>query len=264
MNFPFSRSLATIIILPFLAITGIAIVDLLISGNVRFDQNIALLVIFLFPASWLGYGLLDKHSQFASLDKVPFKQRLIRLPFSSFNCLFIFSIASIFIFLGVATIFGDMNLRKGLPMLIISYIVFIGTAILYEHPRIWFSDSFNLIDLLDKVQAIPQEDQRMYLDGIFSYEETGFTIDIENVKTKILWEEITLIRTYKVDLQSVDCIVIEVLFKDTHFSINDQTAGHMKFMENAAKKLLNFKEDWFITVAFPAFEKNLTTVYEKK
>jgi hypothetical protein len=38
----------------------------------------------------------------------------------------------------------------------------------------------------------------------------------------------------------------------------------MKFMDTALEKLANFKKDWFPVVAFPAFETNLTTIYEKQ
>jgi hypothetical protein len=51
---------------------------------------------------------------------------------------------------------------------------------------------------------------------------------------------------------------------ETFISINDQTTGHMKFMETASDKLTNFKKDWFILVAFPAFETNLITIYERQ
>jgi hypothetical protein len=58
-------------------------------------------------------------------------------------------------------------------------------------------------------------------------------------------------------------LLIEIHLAETFLTINDQTAGHMKFMKAAAEKLPNFKEDWFPVVAFPAFETNLTTIYEK-
>jgi hypothetical protein len=35
-------------------------------------------------------------------------------------------------------------------------------------------------------------------------------------------------------------------------------------MEIAAERLSNFKTDWFEVVAFPAFETNLTTIYERQ
>lgn len=34
-------------------------------------------------------------------------------------------------------------------------------------------------------------------------------------------------------------------------------------MDEAEKRLPNFKNDWFPVVAFPAFETNLTIIYEK-
>ncbi|HLA58072.1 MAG TPA: hypothetical protein VK622_04910 [Puia sp.] len=100
-------------------------------------------------------------------------------------------------------------------------------------------------------------------DGVFSYSENGFTIQLNNGARYVAWDEIEMIRAYKIDQLTLDCIVIEVSTKENIYSINDDTSGYIKFMDLALKKLPEFKKDWFEKVAFPAFATNPTIIYER-
>jgi hypothetical protein len=138
------------------------------------------------------------------------------------------------------------------------------TAIAIDHPKIWLSDTFDLDGMMENIKDHPNERSPAYQDGIFSYDENSFSIQLEKEIKTITWDDISLIIAYKVDQFAYDCIVIEIHWRETFISINDQTPGHMKFMESASNKLANFKHDWFPVVAFPAFETNLTTIYERQ
>ncbi|MDR6784344.1 hypothetical protein ABIE26_002267 [Pedobacter africanus] len=147
-------------------------------------------------------------------------------------------------------------------ILLLSLLVVTLSVICLKRPKFLFPDAFNVDEMIAKYKDTPQENLFAYQDGIFSYQDSSFTTQLNN--KNIHWDEITLIKAYKIDQYVVDCIVIEIHFQETFISINDQTAGHMKFMEMAAQKLDGFQKDWFTAVAFPAFETNLTIIYEKQ
>lgn len=264
LKVPISKQLTDNLILPCIAITGVGLYDLYSTGQKRFDQNIVFIILCGIPTLLFGWFLLDKKVEFKENKKVRKADRLFQLPFSSFSTLIIFIISSFFLVGGLAVIFGDKDTSGGLPMLLIGLTVIIFTAIAVEHPKIWFSDTYNMEDMSEEIKNTSIENFPAYQDGIFSYTDNSFTIQLDKESKTINWNDITLIKAYKIDQYTVDCIVIEIHLKETFISINDQTAGHMKFMETASNKLNNFKKDWFAVVAFPAFETNLTTIYEQQ
>ena len=263
MKVPISKSLTESLSIPFVAVACIGIYDLYSTGQKRLEQNIVFIIFFGIPAILAIWFQFDKRVGFKDNKKVSKSERLFLIPFSSYSCLFVFIISTLFIVGGLATIFDDKDIATGLQMLLPGLTAFIFTAIAYDHPKVWFTDSYNILDDIERIQNTPKENFPMYQDGIFSYSDNGFTVKLDNATLTILWDEIFQIRAWKIDQFSVDCIIIEVGLKDTHFTVNDQTAGYMKFMDIAAEKLQDFKKDWFQVVAFPAFETNLTTIYER-
>ena len=264
LKVPISKQLTDILILPCIAVTCVGLYDLLSTGQKRFDQNILFIILFGIPTLLFAWFLLDKKVEFKDNKKVRKADRLFRLPFSLFLLLNFFMFSFLILVGGLAIIFGDKDISVGIPMLCIGLTVIIFIAIVFEHPKIWYSDTFNFEDMYEEIKDTPSENFPAYQDGIFSYDDNSFTIQLENEAKTINWHNITLIRAYKIDLFAVDCIIIEIYLEDTFISINDQTTGHMKFMQTASSKLNNFKKDWFSVVAFPAFETNLTIIYEQK
>lgn len=220
--------------------------------------------MFGIPTLLFAWFLLDKRVVFKDNKKVRKADRLFQLPFSSFSILIIFIISSLFLVGGLATIFGDKDTSGGLPMLTIGLSVILLVAVALEHPKIWFSDTLNIDDIMEDIKNTPQANFPAYQDGIFSYTENSFSIQLDNERKTIKWADISLIKAYKIDQYTVDGIVIEIHLAETFISINDQTPGYMKFMDTASNKLANFKKDWFRVVAFPAFETNLTTIYGRQ
>jgi hypothetical protein len=261
---PISKELANTLILPCIAITSVGLYDLYSTGQKRFDQNIIFIILFGVPTLVFIWLLLDKRVEFKDNNKVRKAERWLQLPFSSTSTLFIFIVASFFLVGGLAATFGDKDTASGFPLLFIGLLVIILTIIAVENSKIWFSDSSNIEDDIERIKNTPKESYPMYQDGIFSYLEKAFTIKLDKETKTISWDEITLIRAYKIDQFAYDCIVIEIHLRDTFITINDQTEGHMKFMDTAFENLSNFRKDWFPVVAFPAFETNLTTIYEKQ
>ncbi len=261
---PISKQLTDSLIIPFVVITGVALYDLYSTGQKRFDLNVLILLIFGVPTIIFAWLLLDKKTDFKKVVKVRKAERLIKLPIHSFDTYIYSIISSLLIFSGLGSMLNNNDFSFGLPLFSIGLTVFLFIAISLDHTKIWFKDSCNTEDDLERYKNTPKESFPAYQDGIFTYDDKLFTIQLEKEKRKIHWDDISLIRAYKVDQFTVDCIVIEIYSDETVITINDQTAGHMKFMEVAESKLLEFKKDWFPVVAFPAFETNLTTIYERQ
>lgn len=264
LKVPISKQLTDNLIYPCIAITGVGLYDLYSTGQKRFDQNIVFIILFGIPTLLFVWFLIDKKVEFKDNKKVRKADRLFQLPFSSFSILVIFILSSLILVGGLATIFGDKDTSGGIPMLLIGLSAVVLTAIAVDHPKVWFSDTLNMDDMIEDIKNTPQGNFPAYQDGIFSFGENSFTIQLDIETKTISWDDITLIKAYKIDLYTVDCIVIEIHLAETFISINEQTTGHMKFMETASSKLTNFKKDWFTVVAFPAFETNLTTIYERQ
>ena len=259
-----SKQLIEKLILPFGAVTVAALYDIYASGQKNLSQNLSLLFLFGIQATVFSWLLLDKRIKLNENQKVHRTKRLIRLHISSFTCFILFILSTFIIVAGLTAIITHDSYHAGIPLLLFGLTIFILTAIAHEHPRIWFSDTYNIEEEIERIKNIPQEENPLYQDGIFTYADNSFTIQLDNKNQTINWDDITLIRAYKVDQYAFDCIVIEIYLKETFITINDQTLGHMKFMDNAAKKLQGFKQDWFGVVAYPAFETNLTTIYERQ
>ena len=263
MKVPISKQLTDNLILPCIAITAAGLFDLYSTGQKRCDQDVLLITLFGIPAILFTWLLLDKRVEFKDNKKVRKADRLFQLPFSSFSALILCIISSLVLVGGLAVVFGDKDISGGLPILLLGLLVITLTAIAVDHPKIWFSDTLNIDDMIEDIKNTPQENFQAYQDGIFSYADNSFSIQLDNQTKTMSWDDIALIKAYKIDQYTVDCIVIEIHLEETIITINDQTSGHMKFMDTASDKLRNFKKDWFTVVAFPAFETNLTTIYER-
>ena len=157
MTLPISRQLAGQLILPFIGVTAVPIFDFLKNGQQRFDQNIAFLIVFGIPTVVLGSALLNKRTKFKEVNKVPSIQRLIKLPFNSFNCFIVFILSTFAIVGGLATVIGDKDLPGGLFMLLIGTTVFVLTAVAHDHPKIWFTDSSNFEEDIERIKSTPKE-----------------------------------------------------------------------------------------------------------
>ncbi|MEZ0609005.1 hypothetical protein ACAW74_10845 [Fibrella sp. WM1] len=264
MRVPLSRQLTQCLLWPCMAFTLVALIDLWVGGQQRVYQNTVVLWLFGPPSLVFAGFLLNKTIVFKADKKVRKRDRLVRLPVSSFFMVSSMVAACFFLVGGLMLTFDATSRTNGLVLASVSLLGLVGAAVSLDHPCIWLSDTWNLDDLFEQVSNTPESELPAYQDGAFSYGDNAFTVQLEEETRQINWADITLIRAYKLDLYTVDCIVIEIHLSDSFVVINDQTAGHMKFMETVAARLPNVNRDWFMAVAFPAFELNLTIVYERQ
>jgi hypothetical protein len=81
------------------------------------------------------------------------------------------------------------------------------------------------------------------------------------------WSSVRVAIAFKLDLFTVDCICIAFqLDEGTELQINEEMAGWNR-LNDALPGLLPGSAplvDWYVAVAFPAFEANLTRIYERE
>lgn len=91
---------------------------------------------------------------------------------------------------------------------------------------------------------------------------------LEDVKNsyEIFWKEIEKISVFKRDLYVVDIICLKIfMINGKGFEINEEMKGWEKFISSLPihlQQCQNF-EEWFSSVAFPAFETNEYYIYKK-
>ncbi len=80
----------------------------------------------------------------------------------------------------------------------------------------------------------------------------------------LAWSEICRIHAYKRDLFAYDCICLFISrADDTGMEIDEQMVGWSDFCKALPQHLPTCVpfENWYVTVAFPAFETNFTELY---
>lgn len=240
------------------------LIDWVVRGQRWVGQDILLILFFGVPMLLLACWLLIKKTQFKEYKKVRRQERLFRLPFSSAVSLGVFTIAALFLAVGLAMLREDKNTATGLYLALFSLLVIVIMAVCTEHPKIWFSDTFNTWDTIEAYKSNPSGAFSDSRDGVFSYSDGSFTLGSDKEAKTIEWNDIDLISAYKQDLLTVDCIVIGIHFRQGSVSISDQSEGFVKFMELASQKLPHFNKDWFMELAFPAFETKQMIIYKKR
>ena len=115
-----------------------------------------------------------------------------------------------------------------------------------------------------KEQIDREFNDRLIDNGLFKYNPRGFTISLTEPKD-INWSDIQSIFAYKVDLMTTDQICIDVFCDyQISFRVTEETPGWFVFIERLKEQFPTIEEDWNINVAHPAFETNLTLIYDRE
>jgi hypothetical protein len=101
--------------------------------------------------------------------------------------------------------------------------------------------------------------------GDFSYNETGFCVDLNCEVEKYLWQEIKSIIAYKRDDYTVDTICLDIYFQNKScLTITENTSGWYQFINYLGKNVLLNDDNWQVKIILPAFATNLTLLYDKQ
>nr|WP_315145234.1 hypothetical protein [uncultured Flavobacterium sp.] len=105
----------------------------------------------------------------------------------------------------------------------------------------------------------------VYQNVFFEYTENGFKNSVELNNESYKWEEIQTVYGYKVDLLTYDEVCIDVYTIDQkNFTITESTGGWFQFISRLSENIKSIEIDWYVKIANPAFEKNLTLLYDKQ
>ena len=77
------------------------------------------------------------------------------------------------------------------------------------------------------------------------------------------WDEITQIIAYKRDQITIDRIELEIVFGDKAFMISEDLPGWYQFIAKTKEVYPTIPIDWEVKIIQPAFETNLTIIYDK-
>jgi hypothetical protein len=111
-----------------------------------------------------------------------------------------------------------------------------------------------------------REFNEIYNDnGIFTFSDNGFSIKTTKGVQTIEWTEIKSMLGYKEDHYTTDSICLDVFCdNDKSFKITEETLGWFRFLDHSKKALLTIDKSWEIEISTPAFETNLTLVYDRQ
>jgi hypothetical protein len=98
--------------------------------------------------------------------------------------------------------------------------------------------------------------------GIFSYEEDGFTIQMEHGARKYFYNDIEAIIAYKVDLVTYDEMRLEVIFHECALRISEDAPGWFQFVSKMKDIFPSIPKEWDLEMPFPAYDMNLMVLYK--
>ncbi len=107
-------------------------------------------------------------------------------------------------------------------------------------------------------------EEKYYETGVFSYDETGFTISYEDINKTIRWKDIIELNAYKTDLLTIDRIDLEIIYEGKCITISEDLPGWYLFVRKTKEVFSEIDKNWENQIVHPAFERNYTTIYKRR
>ncbi len=114
-------------------------------------------------------------------------------------------------------------------------------------------------------QTSAQEFEEIYdEEGIFTFTDSGFTVEAAGSIKEVEWSEVRSMIGYKEDLLTIDSICLDVICEnDFSFQINEETSGWYRFLNESKAALTSIDTFWENAIALPTFETKLTLIYDR-
>lgn len=90
------------------------------------------------------------------------------------------------------------------------------------------------------------------------FNDLGFWLN----ENHILWEEVETIYSYKIDLITVDEIILEISTKDKIYTFPESSENWFEFAKFITEKFELESFDWYEKVRNPAFQENRTLLFD--
>lgn len=97
-----------------------------------------------------------------------------------------------------------------------------------------------------------------------AFNESNIVLSQGEKPVSVPWSRIQSIIGYKKDGLVIDYIVLEFYTSDSRFVVNDEMSGFLELVHDLGRFLALSHEGWFHSIAVPAFETNLTLVYDQQ
>jgi hypothetical protein len=99
--------------------------------------------------------------------------------------------------------------------------------------------------------------------GNFEYKVTGFNLAISNKTYQIEWREIEKLVVYKIDLLTFDEICLDIVLPKTILTITEEIPGWWSFLDQVELQFPATKDSWTKFRGGPAFDRSVTTIYQR-
>ena len=95
---------------------------------------------------------------------------------------------------------------------------------------------------------------------------TWLTMENETGEGSFRWDEVTIVKTFKRDYFSVDCICLAFETSKGWFEVNEDMKSFGAFLDAVESHLPGFppQKDWWREVMLPAFATNEKELWKKK
>lgn len=101
--------------------------------------------------------------------------------------------------------------------------------------------------------------------GIFIYDDIGFNLTDPEGVIHYNWTDIETIFGYKEDQLTTDDICLDIFTTDKpYLTLTESTPGWYQFTDRLSKNIPLISNSWNQEIAVPAFETNLTLLFDKK
>ena len=101
---------------------------------------------------------------------------------------------------------------------------------------------------------------------LIEVEEDGFSVRFNASAERMPWSAITSVVAFKRDTYIVDLICLAIQVDEGKImEVNEEMSGWSALVMGLAERLPGFPsfEDWFRSVAFPAFKTNTTVLFDR-
>ena len=100
--------------------------------------------------------------------------------------------------------------------------------------------------------------------GFFEYNDTGFSMTEHKGVTQYNWSDIQTIFGFKEDHMTTDEICLDIFFKNkSSIRLTESTLGWYQFNKRLTKAIPTIPENWDGEIMLPAFDTNMTLLFDK-
>jgi len=128
-----------------------------------------------------------------------------------------------------------------------------------------FKNSTTTLDKFEVSEEVKRQNWAIKFNdlGIFSYNASGFDIDLKDGFHSIKWTDIERLEAYKADLMTTDEICVNIVFDNKTIIVTEETKGWYQFIDKLQSVLPLTNSNWEDLVLKSPNEYHLITIYER-